>query len=457
MKKQRGVVVVAALALAACGGDDDSAGEATPPLPATIPPAPSTPAGTVTPTPSAAATPAPSGGTAAPASTAAPGSTSAATGTPTTPAGTATPTTAAPVAVEPAATPTEIATVNTPVDLAWREGDDGLFVVEQDGRIMRLGDAEPTMVLDVSDLTSAEGERGLLGLAFEPGGEVAYINYTDNDGNTVVAEYPVDPDGTFRTGDEARTVLQVEQPYANHNGGGLEFGPDGFLYIGMGDGGDGGDPERRATNPAELLGKMLRIDPAIGDGQPYTVPADNPFVGRGDTAPEIWSTGLRNPWRFSFDRETGDLWIADVGQNQFEEVDVAPATDGVGAGLGLFFGWSAFEGNEPYNDDVPTDGHTPPIFTYEHDAGDVQGCSISGGVRARGGPNTSLEGWYVFTDFCTGTVWALEVFGEGPGLAAGRIVIVAEGIDSPTAVVDGPDGSVYVLSANGPVLRLDPS
>ena len=167
---------------------------------------------------------------------------------------------------------------------------------------------------------------------------------------------------------------------------------------------------------------MLRIDPAVTEGGAYGIPPDNPFVDVEDTAPEIWSTGLRNPWRFSFDRETGDLWIADVGQNAMEEIDVAPATGGVDAGKGLFFGWSAFEGVERYNDDVDPEGHVPPIFTYSH--GD--GCSISGGVRVRGGPVPALAGWYVYADYCAGQVWALQITGEGASLAAGRQVELGE-------------------------------
>ena len=461
--------LAAGLTIAACGGDDEPSGEAsTGPTVTTTAPG-STAAPVVTAAPgsnppgTAAATAAPSSnppGTAA--ATAAPSSnppgTAAATGAPGSAdtAGSVAPSTAqstdsAALAPDPAVSLTEVASVDAPTDLAWRDGDEGLYVVEQGGRIVRLGGGDPTTVLDVSELTDAGGERGLLGLAFAPSGDIAYINYTDNDGNTVVAEYPVDADGTFRTGDEARTVLQIEQPFVNHNGGGLKFGPDGYLYIGMGDGGDGGDPERRASAPSELLGKMLRIDPAIGGGQPYTVPADNPFVGTDGAAPEIWATGLRNPWRFSFDRDTGDLWIADVGQNEFEEVDVAPATGGLEAGRGLFFGWSAFEGEARFNEDVSPDGHTPPIFTYAHD----EGCSISGGARARGGLVATLEGWYVFADYCAGTVWALEVLGAGSELSAGRRVTLAE-VDAPTAVVDGPDGALYVLSGAGPVLRLDP-
>jgi glucose/arabinose dehydrogenase len=347
---------------------------------------------------------------------------------------------------------TEVASLDSPVDLAWRDGDAGLYVVEQGGEIVRVGDGEPTTVLDVSDLTEARGEQGLLGLAFAPGGDVAYINYTDNNGDTVISEHEVATDGTFGTGDLARIVLEIDQPYANHNGGDLTFGPDGLLYIGMGDGGAGGDPERRATDLSTLLGKMLRIDPAIAQGQPYTVPSDNPFVGMDGAAPEVWASGLRNPWRFSFDRETGDLWIADVGQNEWEEIDFAPAVDGVEAGKGLSFGWSAFEGDERYNDDVSPDGHTPPVATYGHD----QGCSVSGGVRVRGGPVPALEGWYVYADYCSGLVWALEVTGEGADVAAGRTVELPS-VEAPTAVVDGPAGEVYVLSASGNVHRLDPA
>jgi glucose/arabinose dehydrogenase len=354
--------------------------------------------------------------------------------------------------IDPAVTFSEVATLDGGVvDLAWRAGDDGLYVVEQAGRVTRLaGDA--TTVLDITDLTSADGERGLLGLAFDPTGELAYVNYTDNDGATVISEHPVGADGQFGTGDSSRLVLQIEQPYANHNGGDLTFGPDGMLYIGTGDGGSGGDPERRATDLTTLLGKMLRIDPAAGGGEPYIIPADNPFVADTAVSPEIWASGLRNPWRFSFDRETGDLWIADVGQNAIEEIDVAPATGGRDAGKGLSFGWSAFEGDQRFNDDVPAEGHVPPIATYGHDVG----CSISGGVRVRGGPVPAMVGWYVYADYCSGQVWALQVTGEGAEIAAGRTVELGQ-VESPTAVVDGPSGETYVLSANGTVYRLDPA
>ena len=260
---------------------------------------------------------------------------------------------------EPAVVLTEVGSFEGPVDLAWRPGDEAMYVVQQSGTVARVDPAGTTTVLDVAGRITSGGERGLLGLAFDPTGALAYVNFTDDAGDTVIEEHAVDDSGTFAA--EGRPLLRIEQPYANHNGGDLTFGPDGMLYIGTGDGGSGGDPERRATNPADLLGKMLRIDPRPSGGDPYTVPSDNPFVDVAGARPEIWSTGLRNPWRFSFDRQTGDLWIADVGQNAIEEVDVAPATGGLEAGRGLYFGWSALEGNAPYNADVSADGATPPI------------------------------------------------------------------------------------------------
>jgi glucose/arabinose dehydrogenase len=285
-----------------------------------------------------------------------------------------------PVAAPPTVALTPVAEVDSPVDLAWRAGDDGLYVVGQHGQITRLGGEAPAVVLDVDDLTDSGGEQGLLGLAFHPDGTKAYINFTDNNGDTNVAELTVGEGGVLDR-DSLRTVLLVEQPYDNHNGGDLAFGPDGMLYIGLGDGGSGGDPERRALNMAELLGKMLRIDPATPSGDlGYTIPGDNPFVGEEGARGEIWSIGLRNPWRYSFDPDTGDLWIADVGQGSIEEINVAPATDGVNAARGSNFGWSAFEGSQPFNDDVTAENHSAPIFEYAHSGGR---CSISGGVRAR--------------------------------------------------------------------------
>ena len=335
-----------------------------------------------------------------------------------------------------------------PVEVAWRTGDPAIYVVDQPGEITRVVDGvSGPAVLDISDLLSCCGEQGLLGLAFHPTESLAYVNYTDPDGDTVIAEYVVGADGVFEAASR-RTVIIINQPYSNHNGGKVAFGPDGMLYIGMGDGGSGGDPERRALDLSQPLGKLLRIDPRADGDQPYSVPADNPFVDVADALPEIWAIGLRNPWRFNFDTATGDLWIADVGQGEWEEVDVAHASEG--GGRGLNFGWSAFEGTHQYNIDQPSDGVTPPIHEYQH--GD-DGCSISGGTVYRGDAIPSLRGWYLFGDICSGKVWALS---EVPG--ASPIVLELANAGSVSAIAAGPNGELYVLAYNeGRVLRIDPA
>jgi glucose/arabinose dehydrogenase len=341
----------------------------------------------------------------------------------------------------------EVANLDAPLDVSWRADDPHLYVVEQAGRVVALDPStgEARVVLDVTDRTDRNGEQGLLGLAFSPDGTRAYINYTDLGGDTVVDELAVGADGTMDPA-AARTVLEIDQPYGNHNGGELEFGPDGLLYIGMGDGGSGGDPRRYALDVRSLLGKLLRIDPVAAGDQPYTVPADNPFVGQDGAAPEIWSIGLRNPWKFTFDPLTGELWVADVGQNELEEVNVVtPGADGSTAGRGLSFGWSAYEGTARYNADQPADGHVAPVLTYRH--GD-DGCSISGGEPYRGTAIPELSSGYVYGDYCSGRVWALDV-------AGGRNVLLGTP-GTVTAVADGPDGELYVVSSAGPVWRIVP-
>ncbi len=359
----------------------------------------------------------------------------------------------APPTEPPAVALTLVAEVGGPVDLTWRDGDAGLYVVGQGGTVSQVAGATTTVVLDITDLTTGEGERGLLGLAFSPVGDLAYVNFTDLNGDTNIAEFAVDAAGVFNR-DSLRTVLTIEQPYANHNGGDLAFGPDGMLYIGMGDGGDGGDPQRYAQNLESLLGKMLRIDPATPSGDlQYTVPADNPFVGQDGALGEIWSVGLRNPWRFSFDAETGDLWIADVGQSAVEEIDVAPADgEGLNAGRGLNFGWSGYEGNDVFNSDTPVEGQWAPIHTYPHDGR----CSISGGVRGRGEGAGALAGWYVYADYCTGQVFALPISGEGTAMAAAGDEAEIATTDQITALVSGPTGELYVLGGAG-VQRINPA
>ena len=262
-----------------------------------------------------------------------------------------------------------------------------------------------------------------------------------------MSEFPVAADGTFDTGAE-RILLTVGQPYRNHNGGDLQRGSDGTLYIALGDGGSANDPQRRASDPTSLLGSLLRIDPTPGADVPYTIPADNPFAtGSFDGvagAPEVWAWGLRNPWKIAIDPVTDELWIADVGQNKLEEIDLVGPTDGFPAGRGADFGWSVFEGTERFNTDVADVGPIPPVLTYRH--GD-DGCSISGGVPYRGSAIAELEPAYVYSDYCSGMVWALD-------LAGGRNLTLLEGFSNVTAVRAGPDGELYVLEAGGAVHRL---
>jgi glucose/arabinose dehydrogenase len=346
----------------------------------------------------------------------------------------------------PAATLTELGTFEQPVGFSWRPTDATTYVVEQGGRVVIMTDGQAgATALDMSNRTKAGGERGLLGLAVDADGSFAYVDYTDNDGNTEIDEYAIRPDGTFDAATR-RKVLAFDQPYPNHNGGEVVFGPDHLLYIGTGDGGGANDPERRALDLGEWLGKMLRIDPRPADTAAYSVPPDNPFVGVAGAHPEIWSVGLRNPWRFSFDRQTGDLWIADVGQDSWEEVDVAWAADGTGRGMN--FGWSAWEGNHRFNDDQSPDGATPPIYEYPH--GDA-GCSISGGVRYRGAAIPELVGWYVYGDYCSGQVRALKITG-----AAVTDEVTLGKVASISAVTETPDGELLVLSVAGPIYAMTP-
>jgi glucose/arabinose dehydrogenase len=347
---------------------------------------------------------------------------------------------------EPVIALTPVGDFDKPVEVEFRPGDDRIFVVEQIGRVVAVSDLETEVVLDITGSTSGRGEQGLLGLSFHPDLDLAYVDYTDGSGDTVVAEYAVDPVTGVFDPESARTVLTVDQPFGNHNGGELDFGPDGYLYIGLGDGGDAGDPQRNGLDLATRLGKILRIDPLPSGDEAFTVPTDNPFVEVEGADPAVWSYGLRNPWRFSFDPAGGDLWIADVGQGAWEEIDHAPATDGRAAGRGLGFGWSAFEGNERYNDDQPADGQTPPVLVYGHDDGN---CSVSGGAVYRGTAVPDLHGWYVFADYCSGTMW-----GYDPTSGTDPRVIVLGQATSPAAVAAGPDDELYVVSNAGTVSRI---
>jgi glucose/arabinose dehydrogenase len=282
-------------------------------------------------------------------------------------------------------------------------GDARLFITLQNGLIVIYDGTQvlPVPFLDVRSLVSAGGERGLLSVAFHPHyaqNGLFYINYTNTAGNTVVARYTVSPqDPNGANASSAVTLLTIAQPFANHNGGQLQFGPDGYLYIGMGDGGSGGDPGNRAQNLGELLGKMLRID--VDSASPYAIPASNPFRTTAGARPEIWAFGLRNPWRFSFDRATSDLWIADVGQGTWEEIDVQPA----GSAGGENYGWRRMEGTHCFNPATNCNTGTMvlPVVEYDHGVG----CSVTGGYVYRGARYPRLAGTYVYGDFCSGTIW----------------------------------------------------
>jgi len=295
-----------------------------------------------------------------------------------------------------------------PVDIKHC-GDSRLFVVERDGYIRILdtaGNVNPVPFLDInSSVGSVGGEQGLLGMAFSPNYETDgyfYINYTDNNGDTRISRLMVDsinPDSAIAASEEL--LLKVLQPYTNHNGGNLQFGHDGYLYIGLGDGGSAGDPDDRAQTHKEYLGKMLRIDVSNAPG--YTVPNDNPFLADTTYYPEIWASGLRNPWKYSFDHINGSLWIGDVGQGVWEEINIHHKNDPGGQN----FGWRCYEGNAPYNTAgcLPASSYVAPIAEYQHSLSN--GCSITGGYVYRGGEFNSLFGKYIYTDYCSGVIWSL--------------------------------------------------
>lgn len=349
-----------------------------------------------------------------------------------------------------------------PIDVSFRPGSTSLLVAERGGSVreaVRDGDGFSLADDPVIDLTdevgSTDGERGLLGIAVAPDGAHLYVSYTESErGDSRIDEYELTgDDGSLRADpDSRRELVAIEQPYANHNGGALRFGPDGMLYAGFGDGGAGGDPAGNGQARDTLLGKVLRIDPADPDG----VPADNPFAG--DSAadgvePLIWATGVRNPWRIDVDPTTGDLWVADVGQNEFEEISRLAAVDGGGRGANL--GWDLFEGTEQFEDPDPADGDASagpfvePVLTYSHD----EGCSISGGVVVRDPRLPALDGAYLFGDFCQPWVRAVRVGADGT-VSTGDLGVEASSVVS---FARGPDDEVYVVGLDGQVSRLDPA
>lgn len=284
-----------------------------------------------------------------------------------------------------------------PLEITYA-GDDRLFVVEQGGIIKILnpdGTTNSNAFLNITGQVSTGNEQGLLGLAFHPdyaSNGFFYTNHTNTAGNTIITRYSVDNSNPNLANASSETILlTIAQPYTNHNGGTLKFGPDGYLYIGMGDGGSSGDPENRAQNVNELLGKMLRID--VNSGTPYGIPPTNPYVGIAG-ADEIWAIGLRNPWKFSFDKTSGNLWIADVGQNNIEEINVASTSQS-----GLNYGWRCYEGNTAYNTAGCPSQTTMkfPINTIDHSTG---ACSVTGGYVYNGTLYSNFKGLYFFTDYC---------------------------------------------------------
>jgi glucose/arabinose dehydrogenase len=329
-----------------------------------------------------------------------------------------------------------------------------IFIIEQGGlvKIIKGGVVLPAPFLDVSGLLkSASGEQGLLGIAFPPGYGPAkpymYIDYTGTQGtgDTVIARFTASANSDVVDPASEQTLLTVVQPFTNHNGGQIAFGSDGYLYIGLGDGGSGGDPFKNAQNPGVLLGKLLRIDVGAGTG-PYTVPGTNPFVGNAAYRPEIWSLGLRNPWRFSFDRVTGDLYIADVGQNSYEEVDYQPASS-VG---GENYGWNIMEGLHCYNTaSCDTMGLTLPLVEYDHSGGN---CSITGGYVYRGAQFPSLQGVYFYGDYCSGRIWGMKragtTFSTRLLLDSGMLISTfGEDEAGEIYVADHGAGNIYRITA----------
>ena len=329
-----------------------------------------------------------------------------------------------------------------PVDIAWRPNDpSSLFIVEQAGRIriVRDGKLVARPFLDITDLVRSGGEQGLLGLAFLPSGENGrfFIYYTDKNARQVVASYDTDPaDADAAAPATAQIWLRMADSFPNHNGGSTVFGPDGDLYIGTGDGGGGGDPLGSGQKVDTLLAKILRIDvsgPPADSDPVYKIPPDNPFIDRPRARPEIFHTGLRNPWRIRFDRATGDLWIGDVGQGDREEIDVS--RKGVG---GLDFGWNVMEGTACYppgTTDCADPDLTLPVTDYSHDLG----CSVTGGTVYRGAQFPTLVGWYVFSDYCSGEFWAIDSSKEEVDTPA----IVAETEYSISAIAEDAAGELY--------------
>ncbi|NLV56984.1 MAG: PQQ-dependent sugar dehydrogenase [Acidimicrobiales bacterium] len=339
-----------------------------------------------------------------------------------------------------------------PVKLTSRPGSDRLYVVRKSGRIIALEEGddpiEETTVLDLSDRVLTDGERGVLGLAFSNDGETMYVHHTGLDGETRIAAYTMDGD----VADPASRVdlLTVDQPHANHNGGEIIVDEEDLLWIGLGDGGAQRDPDERAQDPDDLLGKLLRIDPTTTGpgGRAYGIPDDNPYA-EGGGAPEIAAIGLRNPWRFRFDPANGDLWVADVGQSDWEEINRVPADEILGAN----FGWSRYEASHDHRTDRELTGDADPIvpvYEMNHDDG---WCSVTGGPVYRGDAIAGLDGAYLFGDFCRAGLNAMRVRPDGTV----DTVVLDDEVSAITSIDATADGTLYVLTIAGEIFRVDPA
>ncbi|MEX0666593.1 MAG: PQQ-dependent sugar dehydrogenase [Acidimicrobiia bacterium] len=355
------------------------------------------------------------------------------------------------------------------ITMAVRAGDAGLYLATREGRIYRvLSPSGAQLVLDISPLVNTGGECGLLGMDFSPDDTKLYVHYSQADGtcSTRVVEYAFDGTTFLADADSARPVLTHAQPQTNHKGGSLLFGPDGMLYLSLGDGGGANDqgaghpPGGNAQSLDTQLGKILRIDPTDPDGggpQTYTSPPDNPFYeGSGiNETDSIWSYGLRNPFRMSFDRQTGDLWVGDVGQGQREEVDWAPAPGAPPSppgGFGRNFGWNRFEGNVPGPNSSPLGGtspHTPPVHAFDRSQGDR---AVTGGYVYRGSAIPELNGVYIFADFYNFAIRGLLINGSGNILKGAKIGI---GVENTASFGEDNNGEIYVLSLSTGVFRID--
>ena len=337
--------------------------------------------------------------------------------------------------------------LDSPVYVTQPAGDPRLFVVEQTGRIVIVQDGKllPTPFADLSKLVTAGGEQGLLGLAFDPqfarNGRL-FVYYTARNAHEQVWELRA-KNGANTISGFRRLLLDMSDPYANHNGGNLQFGPDGYLYIGTGDGGSGGDPQNRSQNVQSPLGKLLRIDvEQHPSGRPYAIPPGNPYAKGGRGLKLLYAWGLRNPWRYSFDRSTGDLWIGDVGQDSWEEVDHVAK----GKARAANFGWSRYEGTHIYNGSRSLSGgghYVRPVTQYPHS----EGCSITGGYVYRGPAIPGLSGRYAYADYCSGRIWTIRPGSKTPT----EVTSVAEaaGVKSPSSFGEGSDGTLYLVAQGG--------